>query len=163
MKKLIATFSKLTGKHIEAFPDASWEYVIESPETNAHGFAGGILRKGECGLWQARHYEHTEYGPLAATREEAIEKLLPELREFSKKWKEKCAKQDEERDARVNRVFEFNQEIEKANSLLTGMCVGVNYHEIEKPIEFVVKIPGLSEGQARAVVSTLLHYFRRIP
>jgi hypothetical protein len=43
-------------------------YCVASPQGERFG-----------GMWQARHYEHTEWGPGSRTREGAIQAAMPEI------------------------------------------------------------------------------------
>jgi hypothetical protein len=89
VRVLSAEFSKYTPhprRPVFIGPAPEWEFRCTTDVDLPHGHngIGGLLRRvpaGERfgGMWQARHYEHTEWGPGSRTREGAIQAAMPEI------------------------------------------------------------------------------------
>lgn len=157
MNVISVKYEKLHHSRAKKYPDASWEFVVVTDTTfphNADGF-GGVLRRvpdGEGFLWQARHYDNTDWAAPQLGREKAIQALLPIAFEAIKEWKDEQKAADARLQARYAEADDLRKELQM---VLPGIIVklGVNAWRngqvSDEPLEFVIELSKLSKKQVQ--------------
>jgi hypothetical protein len=153
VKVLSAKYEKPHHRGYDYAPETLWQFVATTDNLmphNADGFGGLLRKEATTGLWQARHYQNTDWGKPAADRVAAIQNIVEDVLVSMAAHRQQVANDEAERNARHEKSKQLTALFPK-----DWKVNDENGWHVERESAYTVAIKGITEEQVRKIADFL--------